>query len=256
MMEWYRICAIDERTFALCEPLHPEDPHSYLVLGEERAALIDTGLGVFSMKEEIRKLTELPVTVLTTHAHWDHVGSHREFEHIAVHPLELGLISGENPMTEEQLMARLFEDGWQAPAGFDASCYRFYDGGADMSIEEGGVIDLGGRILKVLHTPGHSPGSCSFYEEERRYLFCGDLLYDGALYAHLAGSDPLVYRDSMDRIARMDIERLPPGHNSLDQTGALARQAAAAFDELYEKGLLKKGSGTFSFGGFSIKLSR
>ncbi len=253
-MDWYKVHKIDDGTFAICEPLHPEDPHSYLVLGEKRAVLIDTGLGVYSMGELVLRLTSLPITVLTTHAHWDHVGSHWDFERIAIHPLELGLVSGYNPMTRQQLLDRLHEEGWQAPEDFDESIYTVYDGGADFAIEDGDIIDLGGRVLKVMHTPGHSPGSCCFYEADRKYLFCGDLLYDGALYAHLKGSDPLAYRASMNRIAQLEAERLLPGHNSLDRTGELAERAARAFDELYEKGLLKKGAGAFDFGDFKILL--
>ncbi|MBQ5436898.1 MAG: MBL fold metallo-hydrolase [Firmicutes bacterium] len=253
-MDWFKTEKIDDGTIAITEPLHPEAPHSYLVMGDKRAVLIDTGLGIFSMGELVLGLTDLPITVLTTHAHWDHVGSHWDFERIAIHPLELGLVSGRNPMTHSQLLERLYQGGFKPPEGFDPDLYTVYDAGADFAIEDGDILDLGGRILRVMHTPGHSPGSCSFYEAERKYLFCGDLLYDGALYAHLQGSDPAAYRASMSRISQLEIERLLPGHNSLDRTGELAERAAAAFDELYEKGLLKRGAGKFGFGDLSIIL--
>ena len=85
---WFAVTPIDRETFAISEPLHWEEPHSYLLCGESRALLIDTGLGVADIGAVVRSLTSLPVLAAVTHAHWDHIGGLGCFEHTAVHQEE------------------------------------------------------------------------------------------------------------------------------------------------------------------------
>lgn len=77
MSEWFTIEKIDEKTIAISEYKHWYQLHSYLVIGSERACLIDTGLGVENIRKVVESLTDLPILVTTTHVHWDHIGSHR-----------------------------------------------------------------------------------------------------------------------------------------------------------------------------------
>ena len=76
---------IDGAAFALSEYRHWEETHSYLLLGRERALLIDTGLGVGNLRREVESLTDLPVSVALTHVHWDHIGGCAQFSPPAVH---------------------------------------------------------------------------------------------------------------------------------------------------------------------------
>ena len=85
MNGWFTIEKIDTQTFAISEYQHYEETHCYLLCGQNKAALIDTGLGVSNIKRVVDSLTTLPVTVLTTHVHWDHIGGHGFFDRIAVH---------------------------------------------------------------------------------------------------------------------------------------------------------------------------
>ena len=245
---------IDEDTIVISEPRHPQENNCYLLKGTDRAVLIDTGLGIYSMGEVILELTDLPVLVLTTHAHWDHIGSHWDFEKIAIHPEEFNYLKGGSGVTRERLFEMLYENGWKAPGDFVEDYYDFYDGGADFVFEDGDVIEFGGRKLRVLHTPGHSHGHCCFYEADRGYLFSGDLAYEGPLLAGLRVSEPEVYRASLHRIDNIDFRRLLPGHNSLNTTHETVTRMCEAFDELHDKELLKIGAGTFDFGSFSIVL--
>ena len=88
MSDWFTVERIDAQTFAISEYKHREETHCYLLCGRERALLIDTGLGVANIKIVVDNLTSLPVMVVTTHVHWDHIGGHRYFGNIAVHELE------------------------------------------------------------------------------------------------------------------------------------------------------------------------
>lgn len=88
MKPWFTVEQIDAATFAISEYQHWEETHCYLLCGTARALLIDTGLGVANIRVVADRLTSLPITVVTTHVHWDHIGGHRYFEHIAVHEAE------------------------------------------------------------------------------------------------------------------------------------------------------------------------
>ena len=88
MNGWVTIEKIDTQTFAISEYSHYEETHCSLLCGQHKAALIDTGLGVSNIKSVANHLTTLPVTVFTTHVHWDHIGGHKHFGRIAVHEAE------------------------------------------------------------------------------------------------------------------------------------------------------------------------
>ena len=86
---WFTVEKIDAHTFAISEYKHWEETHCYLLCGTERAVLIDTGLGVANIKNVVENLTDLPIVVLTTHAHWDHIGGHKYFKDFAIHENEV-----------------------------------------------------------------------------------------------------------------------------------------------------------------------
>ena len=88
MDNWFTVEEIDSDTYAISEYRHWEETHCFLLCGTEKAILIDTGLGVANIKKVVENLTTLPVTVVTTHVHWDHIGGHKYFSNIAVHEAE------------------------------------------------------------------------------------------------------------------------------------------------------------------------
>lgn len=110
MNGWFTVEKIDAQTFAISEYRHWEETHCYLLCGQDKSALIDTGLGVSNIQCVVDRLTTLPVTVLTTHVHWDHIGGHGLFDRIAVHEAEKDWIDGGFPLplneVKEQLQKR------------------------------------------------------------------------------------------------------------------------------------------------------
>ena len=98
MDSWFTVEQIDQDTFVISEYKHWEETHCYLLCGTKRAILIDTGLGVSNIREVIDGLTKLPVTVITTHVHWDHIGGHKYFDNIAVHEEEKDWLSVRFPI--------------------------------------------------------------------------------------------------------------------------------------------------------------
>ncbi len=85
MNEWFTIGKIDNTTFSISEYKHWEQTHSYLLIGEKKALLIDTGLGVSNIKNVVLSITNKPIQAVTTHVHWDHIGGHKNFDNIAVY---------------------------------------------------------------------------------------------------------------------------------------------------------------------------
>lgn len=121
-------------------------------------------------------------------------------------------------------------------------------------LSDGDTIDLGEREVKVLHTPGHSPGHICFWEKRRGYLFTGDLVYKGTLFADYPSTDPAAYLVSLEKIARLPAERIFPAHHSLEIAPEIVIRMRDEMRILNSKGLLCHGSGTFDFGDWAVRL--
>ena len=254
MDDWFTIERIDPDTYAISEYRHWEQTHAYLVLGRERAALIDTGLGVGDIGAVVKGLTDRPIQVLTTHVHWDHIGGHRYFDHFGVHEAEKDWICRRFPIPLGVAKSNLLKKPCRLPAGFDAGRYRIFQGKPNRLWHDGESVDLGGRSLRILHTPGHSPGHVCFYEEATGYLFSGDLIYAGELDAFYPSTDPVAFMDSVKKISQLPVSRILPGHYSLALPVSLIREIDAAFTGLYDTGRLIQGNGVFPFGRFRIHI--
>ena len=207
MDSWFTVEQIDQDTFVISEYRHWEETHCYLLCGTKRAILIDTGLGVSNIREVIDGLTKLPVTVITTHVHWDHIGGH-----------------------------------------------KYFQGVPQMILHDEDCIDLGNRKLVVIHTPGHSPGHCCFYEADRKYLYSGDLIYSGCLDAFYPSTNPQEFWKSVRKIQSLKISRILPGHHHLSIPVTIIDKIETAFHNLSNEGKLKQGNGIFSYEGFQIHI--
>ncbi len=252
--DWFTVEKIDENTYAISEYKHWEETHCYLICGNQRAALIDTGLGVSNIRTIVERLTDLPVVVLTTHAHWDHIGGHGLFEHISVHKAEESWLSGEFPLPLQVVKNNLTCKQCGFPEDFCVEEYSIFNGKAQTILNDGDWVDLGDRKLRVIHTPGHSPGHCCFYEPERKYLYTGDLVYKGCLDIFYPTTDPTEFYTSIKRIQEIPAKRILPGHYQLDIERELIDEIEAGLSQLKEKRVLKKGTGVFDFGDFQIHI--
>ena len=140
------------------------------------------------------------------------------------------------------------------PEDFDVSRYTLFQGHPARVLRDGDRIELGGRTLEVLHTPGHSPGHMCFWEAERGYLFSGDLVYRGTLFACYPSTNPEEYLSSLERTACLPRERLLPAHHALDIGPELLGRVRDAFRGLKEQGKLRHGGGTFDYGEWAVRL--
>lgn len=254
MKSWFTIEKIDDETFAISEYKHIEKPHSYLLIGSNRALLIDSGLGVGNIRKEVEKLTDLNITVISTHVHWDHVGGHILFKDHLVHKSEKNWFKNKPVFNLECIKNNLKRGIDKFPEEFNMDNYEiFYDENIK-TVKDEDIIDLGNRKIKVIHTPGHSPGHMCFYDFKNKYLFTGDMIYKGTIYLFFPTSDPVIYKKSLKKIRNLDIKKILPGHGDLKVSLNMINEISNAFDEIEKDGLLRQGSGKFEYEDFNILL--
>ncbi len=254
MNDWFTIEKIDSQTFIISEYKHWEETHCYLLCGAEEALLIDSGLGVSDIRKVVDKLTSLPVTVLTTHVHWDHIGGHGSFDKFAVHELEKEWITTKFPLPLQAVKKNLTEKPCEFPAEFNINDYQLFQGEPYRLLRDGDILDIGGRSLEVVHTPGHSPGHCCFYESDKKRLYSGDLIYKGCLDAFYPTTDPQAYYRSIMKLDKYEIDSIYPGHYELNIKPSFIDNIKFGFESLDKNGRLKQGEGVFEFEGFQIHL--
>ncbi len=251
---WFTTEQIDRDTYVISEYRHWEETHCYLLVGDKRCLLIDTGLGVGSMGAEVRHLTDKPVAAAVTHAHWDHIGGLSDFPEFYVHSAEWPWLREGGFPLPLQTVKTLLTERCDLPDGFDPSRYAFFHGVPSGALADHDTIDLGGRRVEALHTPGHSPGHLSFWERERGYLFTGDLAYRGTLYANYPSTDPAAYLASLERVAALPVSRVLPAHHALDIKPEILLRMRDALRALNAAGKLRHGGGTFDYGDWAIAL--
>lgn len=251
--DWFTVDRLADDTTVLSEYRHWEETHCYLIRGSERALLIDTGLGICDIQAPVRALTDLPVTAVATHVHWDHIGGHRYFPDFYAHELELDWLNGAFPLTMETIK-EMVVDRCDLPDGYDVNDYAFFQGAPTRILQDGDAIDLGGRSVQVLHTPGHSPGHMCFWEPDRGWLYTGDLVYKGTLFAYYPSTDPQAYLASLERVAALPVKRVFPAHHTLGIQPEILTRMRDEFLRLDAEGRLHHGSGTFDYGDWAVWL--
>jgi len=190
--DYFVVEQVDSTTFAIGEPRYYQGNYSYLLLGNRRAVLFDAGSGTRDIVPVIRSVTSLPVTVVPSHLHYDHVGALARFERTAL-------------LDAPALRARI------RAGGLTLQRYEFLGFVEDLApptfrVDEwwapGSIVDLGGRQVRVLATPGHTPTSLSLYDEQRRQIFVGDFIYPGELYVFLPGASREAYLATTRRLLK------------------------------------------------------
>ncbi|MDZ4730408.1 MAG: MBL fold metallo-hydrolase [Xanthomonadales bacterium] len=187
------------------------------VQGRDGDLLIDSGLGLMPLRDVVAKLGDRPLMAVASHTHFDHIGNHHEFAMRCCHPAEAEVLSSPDAEStvwtqyqglmgkDNPLKALPYE-------GFDFTHYRVKPAPPTRLIDEGDELDLGDRLFKVFHMPGHSPGSVCLYEAATKTLFTGDVLYDGELLDALYHSDREQYRETLARLQEIPAETFHCGH--------------------------------------------
>ena len=256
---WFDVYKLIENTYAIYEPNQFEEAISYLVLGKERGVMIDTGNGIGNIKELVLKLTDLPVSVVLTHEHYDHVAAAYRFDKITMYDNKDAIEVLKRGRDNKSLQKYLTKDYlWKPlPEGFDPETWSIPSMKPTSLVKEGDIIDLGERELEVIYTPGHSPGSMCLLDRKNRILFTGDHFFPGPLYAHASDVNIKDYIESNKKLAdRVDeYDYVCSGHNDPWVKSEVIPRVGKAFETIFEgKGKFSEDNGLrrYYFDGFDI----
>jgi glyoxylase-like metal-dependent hydrolase (beta-lactamase superfamily II) len=220
--DWFAVREAEPGIHLLCEPPHV---NAYLIVGKERAVLFDTGMGISDIKTMVDGLTDLPVQVVNSHHHFDHIGGNQHFAGRAIHESGADLVQQEIPVEwleaymeyVEGMLANVpaFENLDRSyfrlltadttprplPPEFNPKDWRIVPTAPTQLLRDGDELDLGDRKLHVFHTPGHTLDGICLFDDASGALFGGDTIMAGPIYTHLPTGDVADLARSARRVA-------------------------------------------------------
>lgn len=212
---WFQVYRVQPDVFAIYEPRQSEEVISYLILGNTRAVLFDTGMGISDIKKVTAELTRLPVSVVNSHTHNDHVGGNWQFSDVYGMDTDFTRTNARGSRDDAQAEIAPGEVCGPLPAGFDAAAYATRPFHVTHWLHDGDMINLGGRVLQVIATPGHTPDAISLLDEKHGLLFTGDTYYPGPIYLYRPETDLDAYEASVKKMSALapKLKMLLPAHN-------------------------------------------
>lgn len=178
---WFHVAEVLTNIYAIVEPFQFQEVISYLIIGDEKALLWDSGNGIGDMKKLVEELTDKPVMVLNSHRHCDHIGSNYQFDEVYVYShkdmidvMEQGISQA---VLDEAYGPQTFSD--TSPIPYKRVVWRRcgYQLCSDQT-----EFDLGRRRWKVVYAPGHSSDSILLVNDEEKIVMSGDTYYPAMLY--------------------------------------------------------------------------
>jgi glyoxylase-like metal-dependent hydrolase (beta-lactamase superfamily II) len=226
---WFGVEDVGEGVTRLTEP-HVDglvSANLWWIRGQKHDVVVDTGLGVASLRQHLPEVLAHDTLAVVSHSHLDHAGGAHEFDRVAVHALEEDAVASPSQAslharTEVDLLGLALPDDADLPEsllralpapGYDVASYAVRPATVNRALVDGDVIDLGDRRLRILHLPGHTPGSIVVLDEDLAWLYTGDVMYDGALFDEMFGADIPSYVASMRRLLDLDVTLVHPGHD-------------------------------------------
>jgi glyoxylase-like metal-dependent hydrolase (beta-lactamase superfamily II) len=212
---WYQTRSLDDGVTHIWEP-HIQPFYRcniWHVHGRNRDLLVDSGMGVVSLRRQVGILSGRPVLAVASHTHFDHIGAHHEFADRAVHRAEVDIMAKPtrrstyadvyvNDDTLDEMFTML------PPGNYRSVTYEVSPAPATRLLGDGDIIDLGDRHFEVIHLPGHSPGGIGLWEAATGTLFSGDTVYDGPLVDDVIDD----YVRSMERLRALPVRVVHGGH--------------------------------------------
>jgi glyoxylase-like metal-dependent hydrolase (beta-lactamase superfamily II) len=231
---WFEVYKPVPGVFAIYEPHQAEEVISYLIVGEKRALLFDTGMGISDIKKVTSELTGLPIIVLNSHTHDDHVGGNWEFAD--VYGMDTDFTRKNAMGSQEDAQAEVTPDQicGALPAGFDRKTYATRPWKITAVILDGDRLDLGGRKLEVVATPGHTPDAIVLIDRGNGLLFTGDTYYPAPIWLFRPETNLVAYAASIRRLAALapQVKLVLGAHNIPVAAPAVLGQLVSAFDKV------------------------
>ena len=200
---WFEVYKVAPSTYAIYEPHQSEETIGYLILGSQKAILLDTGMGISDVRKLVGELTKLPIIVLNSHTHDDHVGGNWQFETIYSMDTDFSRQNAKGSVEDAQAEIAAGEICGELPKGFDPGTYRTKSWHISKYIHDGEIIELGGRSIEILSTPGHTPDAITLFERANGLLFTGDTYYPAPIWLYRPETDLDAYAKSIARLAAL-----------------------------------------------------
>ena len=200
---WFEVYRVAPAVFAIYEPHQAEETIGYLIAGDKRGVLFDTGMGIGDLRALVSELTRLPIVVLNSHTHDDHVGNNWQFD--TIYGMDTGFTRTNARGSRRDAQAEITPDQicGPLPKGFDPKAYRTRPWKIASFMHDGDRIDLGGRSLQIIATPGHTPDSISLFDSANGLLFTGDTFYPGTIWLYRPETDLAAYGASVGKLAAL-----------------------------------------------------
>jgi glyoxylase-like metal-dependent hydrolase (beta-lactamase superfamily II) len=229
---WFEVYKPAPGVFAIYEPHQAEEVISYLIVGEKRAVLFDTGMGMSDIKKVTAELTKLPIVVLNSHTHDDHVGDNWDFDTIYAMDTDFTRKNAQGSREDAQAEVTPDQICGTLPKGFDPRGYTTRPWKVTNYTHDGDRFDLGGRTLEVIATPGHTPDAISLIDRANGLLFTGDTYYPAPIWLFRPETDLDAYAASIRRLVALtpQIQLVLGAHNIPVASPAILARLVAAFD--------------------------
>jgi len=229
---WFEVYKPARDVFAIYEPHQAEETIGYLIVGHKQALLFDTGMGISDIKKVTAELTKLPIIVLNSHTHDDHVGGNWQFA--TVYGMNTDFTRKNALGSREDAQAEITPDQicGTLPKGFDSKDYVTRPWKITAYMHNGERFDLGGRTVEVIATPGHTPDAISLIDRANGLLFTGDTYYPAPIWLFRPETDLDAYSASIRRLAVLapQIKLVLGAHNVPVAPPRVLPRLVAAFD--------------------------
>jgi glyoxylase-like metal-dependent hydrolase (beta-lactamase superfamily II) len=231
---WFEVYKVAPSTLAIYEPHQSEEVISYLILGKEKALLFDTGMGISDIRKATAELTPLPIIVLNSHTHDDHVGGNWQFNTIYSMDTDFSRKNAKGSIEDAQAEIGPGQICGELPKSFNAKIYRTKPWTITKYIRDGDKLDLGSRTIEILSTPGHTPDAISLLDRANGLLFTGDTYYPAPIWLFRPETNFVAYQHSIQRLAALapQVKVILGAHNIPVASPGVLLTLVKAFDEL------------------------
>jgi glyoxylase-like metal-dependent hydrolase (beta-lactamase superfamily II) len=231
---WFEVYKPAAGVLAIYEPHQAEETIGYLIVGNKRALLFDTGMGISDVKKVVQELTKLPIIVLNSHTHDDHVGGNWEFD--TIYGMDTDFTRKNAQGSRDDAQAEITPDQLcgPLPKGFDPKTYATRPWKITAFVHDGEQFDLGGRTIQVIATPGHTPDAISLVDRMNGLLFTGDTYYPAPIWLFRPETDLNAYAKSIRRLAALapQLKLVLGAHNVPVAPPSVLPRLVKAFDEV------------------------
>jgi glyoxylase-like metal-dependent hydrolase (beta-lactamase superfamily II) len=257
---WFEVYKVAPNTLAIYEPHQSEETIAYLISGTKQAVLFDTGMGIGNMHALVTELTSRPIVILNSHTHNDHISGNWQFPFVFGMDLPFTRANTKGQREDAQAEIAPGQICGNLPKNFDPNTYATKPWHISIPVHDGFKINLGGRTLEIIATPGHTPDSICLIDRENGLLFTGDTYYPGTIWLYRPETDLDAYVASVKKLAALtpDLKLVLGAHDvPVAQPSVLPRLAAAIEAVRAGQGDVRavgEGKAIHTYDGFSFLL--